>query len=274
MYADDTNICHHSKDISKLCETINKDLEQLDQWLRGNKLSLNVSKTYSMLIGSKPRLRSLNNSSKNLELKIRTSRLEVVNKTKYLGVIIDNSLDWKEHIKIIVSKVSRAIGLLKHTKNILPMSSLRTLYSGIIEPHFRYCCSVWGCCGVTEIAILQRLQNRAARIVTNSNYDVPSEPLIELLKWKPIKKLINEESQMMVYKSLNNLSPQDLSDLFVRNSSKMSYNLRNTNTDLVVPMKKQSLGQKCFSYRGAKIWNGLTDEAKQATSLRAFKKSL
>ena len=108
----------------------------------------------------------------------------VVNKTKYLGVHVDNSLDWKEHIKVVFTKLSRAIGFLKHAKNILLIASLKTFYSSILEPHFRCCCSVWGCCGKTDIDQLQKLQNRAARILTNSSFDTPSRPLIESLGWK------------------------------------------------------------------------------------------
>ena len=125
--------------------------------------------------------------------------LDVAKKTEYLGVQVDNSLDWKaESIKAESSKVSRAIGFLKHARNILPMASLKTLYSGIVKPHFRYCCSVWGCCGTTDINQLQKLQNRAASIVTDSSYDSPSGPLIGSLGWKTIRELVNEESRSVV----------------------------------------------------------------------------
>ena len=50
MYADDTTLCHMSDDISELESAINEDLELLDNWLKGSKLSLNVAKTKSMLI--------------------------------------------------------------------------------------------------------------------------------------------------------------------------------------------------------------------------------
>ena len=79
----------------------------------------------------------------------------------------------KYQIKAVSAKVSRDIGFLKHAKKFLPRVTLENLYTGIVEPHFRYCCSVWGCCGSREINQLQKLQNRAARIVTNSSFDTP-----------------------------------------------------------------------------------------------------
>ena len=78
--------------------------------------------------------------------------------------------------------VKRPSGFLKHARNFLPLDTLKTLYTGVIEPHFRYCCSVWGYCGKTELNQLQKLQNRAARIVTNSNYDAPSKALLHKLE--------------------------------------------------------------------------------------------
>ena len=128
------------------------------------------------------------------------------------------SVDWKEQIKAVSAKVSRAIGFLKLAKRFLPRATLENLYTGIVEPHFRYCCSVWGCCGSTEINQLQKLQNRAARIVTNSSFDAPSRPLITRLSWKTIEQLISYESKTMVFKSLNELAPQCQSSIFKRNS--------------------------------------------------------
>ena len=142
MYADDTSLCFKSKDISQLNMAMNRDLEDLDSWLKGNKLSLNIVKTQSMLIAIKPRHQALSNAAENLKLEILGNELDVVRKTRYLGVQVDNSLDWKEQIKMISSKVSRAIRFLKYVKNILHIASVKTLYAGIVEPHFRYCCSV------------------------------------------------------------------------------------------------------------------------------------
>ena len=143
-----------------------------------------------------------------------------------------------------------------------------------MEPHFRYCCSVWGCAGSSEINQLQKRQKRAARIITNSSFDAPSRPLIEKLGWKTVDQLISSESKTMVFKSLNELAPQYLCDLFTRKSLYSSYSRLNTGTDLRLPMKRSTNGQKCFSYRGAKLWTSLSAESKQATSLYSFKKTI
>ena len=112
-----------------------------------------------MLISTKQKRNILKDTYLNLELNIRENKLEVVQRAEYLGVQIDCSLDRKEQIVAVSVKVSRVVCILKHAKNFLPRETLKTLYTGIAEPHFRYCCSVWGRCGSTEIHHLQKLQN-------------------------------------------------------------------------------------------------------------------
>ena len=114
------------------------------------------------------------------------SDVEMVGNVKYLGVQIDRHLAWDEHIQFVRSKVSRAIGFLKYAKKLLPQDTLCKMYRGIIEPHLRYCCSVWGVCGGTRLQVLQKLQNRAARIVTNSSYDSSASALTKTLNWPTV----------------------------------------------------------------------------------------
>ena len=117
--ADDTSLCYQSSDVNELNEAVNNDLKQLDIWIQGNKLSLNVAKTNSMLVSTKQKHNILKSRNEGLDFKIRDNELEKIKKTKYLGVQIDNSLNWKEHIKTVSTKVSRAIGFLKHAKTFL-----------------------------------------------------------------------------------------------------------------------------------------------------------
>ena len=90
--------------------------------------------------------------------------------SKYLGVMIDNCLTREIHIDAVQKRISRAIGLLKYARNFVQTDTLINLYRSIKEPHFRYCCSVWGSCGASKLDVLQKLQNKAARMVTNSPF--------------------------------------------------------------------------------------------------------
>ena len=247
MYADDTTISYSSNNIDDLNDKLNRDLNCLKQWLQGNKLSLDVIKTQAMVVGSRPNLKKISEGNvQSPSFAMGDSQIEIVEKTKYLGIQLDQHLVWDEHTRLLRAKVSRAIGFLKYAKTILPQETLSQIYRGIVEPHFRYCCSVWGSCGESRRLTLQKLQNRAARIVTNSSYDAPADALIQQLKWPNIAEIIKRETATIVYKSLNGFAPTYLSNIFSKNSSWRTVKLRNLETDLRIPLYKTSNGQKSF----------------------------
>ena len=275
MYADDTSLSFESNNIDDLNQFMNEDLDCLKDWLQGNKLSLNVLKTHAMVAGSRPKLKRISEEvSEQPSFFINGTQIETVERTKYLGVQLDCHLVWDEHIKGMRNKVSRALGFLKYAKKFLQQGTLSKMYRGIVEPHFRYCCSVWGCCGKTQIDALQRLQNRAARIVTNSSYHVSATGLIKRLGWPTISDIILSETATIMFKSTNSLGPEYLSELFVKNSALNTMRLRNTETDLRVPLFKTANGQKSISFRGPKLWNQLSSDVRLAPSLSTFKRRL
>ena len=97
---------------------------------------------------------------------------------------------------------------------------------------------MWGCCGATKLQTLQKLQNRAARIVTNSKFDTPAMALIHNLNGPTVSDIIRNEAATTMYKSPNGLVSEYLSNLFVKNSTRNVKELRNTETDLSLPLLK------------------------------------
>ena len=88
--------------------------------------------------------------------------------------------------------------------------------------------------------------NRAARIITGSHFDASAVPLIKSLSWQTIEELISSETNFIVFKTLNGLAPQYLTNLFTRNSQSSFHTLRNTSTDLKLPLMKTGNGQNVF----------------------------
>ena len=82
------------------------------------------------------------------------------------------------------------------------------MYRSIIEPYFRHCYPIWGSASSTNLQRLQKLQNQASRIVTESPYDAHSEPLIKELGWLTINQQIHRETEKIVYKALHNEAPE------------------------------------------------------------------
>ena len=200
-----------------------------------------------MVIGSRPNIKKISDKSvPTPSFTIGNSHIDVVDNAKYLGVQLDKHLVWDERTGAVRSRISRSLGFLKYAKKLPPKHTLCQMYRGIVEPHFRYCCSVWGSCGDSRLLMLQKLQNRAARIVTNSSYDAPATNLIKELKWPTVHDMIKQETATIVFKSISGLAPTYLSTLFTRNSTRETVNLRNSETDLLAPRMKQVMAKKHF----------------------------
>ena len=91
-----------------------------------------------------------------LALRISNDLIKRVHKAKYLGLVIDDKLSWKEHIGYISTKIRQNIGIMKRIKDCIPRDSLILLYRTLVEPYFRYCNTTWGNCGTS---LLNKLQN-------------------------------------------------------------------------------------------------------------------
>ena len=115
-YADDTSLSYRSDGVHQLNEALTKDLATVFEWLKGNKLSLNVAKTKAMVISTKQKERCLAKNNEELSLNIQEQQIDDVLIAKYLGIQVDRNLNWKGHIKALLSKISRAIDFLKHAK--------------------------------------------------------------------------------------------------------------------------------------------------------------
>ena len=124
------------------------------------------------------------------------------------------------------------------------------LYQGFLEPHFRFCCSVWGKCGVTSLCTLEKLQNRVIRIITDSPYDAPAKPLLRQLRLPSIAEMIRQESASMVFKAINGQAPSYFYSLFNSISAVTNRMLRTSNLNLRSPRMKTKFEQNSFAYRG------------------------
>ena len=157
MYADDTHLTFACNNITTYVMSINGSLQT-------------SSKTEFMLIGSRQRLGTYDNTSPNLT--IDGNAIKQVKCVKSLGVHIDDNLSWDAHIDKISKKIASGIGALKRCRPFIPQTALQSIYNALIQPHFDYCSAVWRHCGTSLPNKLQILQNRAARILTFSTVTI------------------------------------------------------------------------------------------------------
>ena len=122
----------------------------------------------------------------------------------YLGVTLDEHLSWKEHVSKVFTKVNKRLGLLGHIRSCLTLKAAKCVYSCLVLPVLCYTDTAWGELSVECKSRLQRLQNRAARIIVR--LDSSSEAL-KTLGWPNLETIRKRNKSILVYKCLNNLVP-------------------------------------------------------------------
>ena len=118
-----------------------KELKEVTNWFQTNKLSVNASKTNFMIMGTTHQTSKPENSIKVILDNVELSRM---NKTKFIGVLIDENLTWKDHIDAISKTMSRNVGMINELKHFVPKRILLSLYYTLLMPYLNYSILAWG----------------------------------------------------------------------------------------------------------------------------------
>jgi len=207
-------------------------------------------------------------SDTDIKVKINDSVLKRVSSCKHLGVMIDETLSWADHVDYIRKKAQPGIFILKKAKSFLPTHLLNMLYRSTVESHFDYCDVIWGTVRQTQRNRVQVMQNRAAKIITGTSWLDSSSEALNKLGWKNVYDRYKFHHDITMYKIVNNLTPSYLTDRFT--TTNIPYNTRSSNP-LYTPFPLLNYKKRSFSYTGAISWNSLNADVKNARSLDDFK---
>ena len=270
LYADDTTIHYSSKSVKDICDTLNDDLINLHVWCNENDMVINTNKSNAMLVGTSRRLQSM---QYDFEVFYNDSLLKNVTCEKLLGVQIDNTLSWCQQIDKLCSLISSRIGLLTRLKLYIPVKGLCLFYNGYILPLFDYCCTIWGETTNTNLDKLFKLQKRAARIILDAQHDSPSKPLFKELGWLTLHNRIKYHRGVLMYKCINNIAPNYLSEMFKSCYDSTVYSLRSTKSNrLFIQRPNTNFMKRTFQYSGTLLWNEIPLSLKNIQNIDVFKK--
>ena len=199
-------------------------------------------------------------------------RCRRVKECKHLGVIVDENLSWQNHIDSLQKKASSGLFMLKSIRNIVNERVLQIVYNSLILAHLNYCDIIWGNCGVINQNILQKVQNRAARIINNTPWHSSASDNLGKLNWLTLQQMRNENVAIMMFKILSGNAPPYLTEKFIYRNC--MYNTRSGSLNLIIPQPKTESMKRTFVYRGASYWNSLANELQGCTSLGSFKRNL
>ena len=254
----------NTTDIVKL---INDELKNLVIWLETNRLSLNIKKTNYMIFSRKKTKLS------HLEIKINNIHIDRVTNTAFLGVLVDEQLNWKNHVYYICRKLAKCTGIIIKARPNLPKRSLITLYHTFAYPYFTYCVHVWGDSSITNQNKLTKYQKKLVRIITGSSYIANTLQLFNETRILKVHEVYKYFISIFMYKYHNNLLPNLFENMFILQRNIHTYNTRQY-ADYKLPLCSTNRSQKAIRFAGPKVWNSLSETIRSASSVESFKKKV
>ena len=187
LFADDSDLFPSGNDPQVIQDTMNVELKNISEWMKANKLSLDIKKTRYMLFSI------INRSQPLIQIEIDNQKIMYTTKTKFLGVVIDHKLNWKDHISYISGKIARGRGILIKAMKCFTKTAMLSLYYSFTDPYLIYCNHVWGCARATYVKPLVTLQKKDIRILSGEKPETHTDPLFKqmnLLKCEDIHKYL------------------------------------------------------------------------------------
>ncbi len=233
-------------------------------------LHANPGKTKIMFFGTAQMLKKIPEHTKFLFL---GKAIQPVQSAKDLGLIMDSTLSFDEHIQDLVSSCMKKLHQISRIKNLFAPRTLEMIIQSCVLSKLFYCSSVWSATSHKNISKLQTVQNFAARLLTGTRKYDHITPVLKQLKWLPVEKILYLRDCVMTYKCMKNRAPEYLCQRFIMRSDISCRDTRQSN-QLHKPLYKTSTAQKSFIYRASTLWNDLDESLKSKSTVQSFKYNL
>ena len=159
-FADDTTVFMSGNDLPRLCVEVSEELGKVREWLNCKRLFLNIDKTSFMIFTHS------NIQNTPVSVSIRGSEIIKTNCTKFLGLHIDDKLNYNSHSIKLSKKLSCISGLLRRVSSYIPTTILKQIYCSLFQSVMEYGIVVWGGCGVTNRTRIIRALNIAPSLLS------------------------------------------------------------------------------------------------------------
>ena len=254
-FADDTNLLGIGKSIKKIQKLLNKDLKQLMSWLLANKISLNKTKT-ELIVFRKPRSPPV----RDIKVKLNGHVIVPCSTIKYLGLLLDETLSGNAHCSQLITKLTRANGMLTKIRHYVPQDKLLSIYFAIFASHMSYGCQIWGQNQLSsKFKKIVNLQKRAMRIMSFSNYDSASKPLFKQFKILKLQDQIALNNCLLIHDHSRNHLPHSFQDFFQPCVDLHNSNTRVSAGSIFVPhYSSTTYGRKSIKISAILKWNYLS----------------
>ena len=240
--------------------------QAVNAWMDAQYLKLNPGKTEIIVFGPQKVLSKLNISGSFISSSIC---VRFVTTVKNLGFHLDATLSFKNQVKSLKSKCFNKLRNIAKMRTFLNQQQMQTLVQALVISSLDYCNSLYFGADCYVSKQLQMIQNRACKTIFGLKRKESVSDYMKSLHWLKIPQRIGFKILMLVYKCLNGLAPQYLSEL-------VHYNTINGSRtpSLFSPIPNTLKGSHAFQYSAASLWNNLPLDIRQSSSLDTFKKCL
>ena len=268
LFADDTTLYASSNQPKELYHKINNDLDCLCDWFKANKLSLNIAKTNYMFF---PYGNDLANNG--FGVCIGTDKIKRKDVVKFLGIHIDSKLAWRDHIKHVNSKISRALYILRAVKQIISCHHLKMLYSTLVQPHILYGITLWGSTFQSYLKKTEVLQKKAIRLINKSEYNAPTAKLFKTCNILTLKSMYKLETAKFMFDCVHKTLPIPLMEHFTLNIAYHDHNTRQSQAPHV-HNRRTCLASNSILHQGPAIWGNLHPKLRNIATKKIFVRSV
>ncbi len=239
---------------------VKRQMLDIFKWLEANKLSLNNGKTKLLIFDHNPNLDAVLVEVKDdLTLVICECKSK-----KYLGLIVDNKLNFYEHIDYIKKKISKRIGAMYRSKSLLPLKFRKMFANALMLPHFDYLDIIWSRTFKKKLNELDIIYKKVAKIALDVDVKEASVEVYKNMNWLPLHLRRQLHLSTYMYRILNEICPKH----FIGKFDYISGGTRDgENCNLYT---KKSKSHKEFFYLGAKAWNILPEYLRSSVSVKNF----
>ncbi len=267
FFADDTTLLYSDYNDSNLIKRTNEGIFKANQWLTKNKLTVNRQKTKFMIFNNKNKEEFTNKIYWGLTPLNRVGNKEKENTIKYVGILLDENLTFKQHGYYIANKIRQNSYLISANKNILPFSTRKLLYTALIKPLISYGAEIYG---PSNIKLISKCQKKVIRhVVRTKNYISHTNNFFILLETLKFKDIIHYNQIQLGYKMVHCLEPKGLKDIFPLVTSRHSYNIK---TPVQSHLNNKELNMPHIAV--TKTWNALPLPIKETISDKALKSQI
>ena len=258
-YADDTTIACTDVNYDTAHNKLLNASEILLDWFESNNLKANPTK-FQLIV--------FEESNVERSLVVHGANIQSSSSVKLLGVLIDHSLLFTEHISQLCIKAGRKINVLSRLCCSLTTEAKLLLMQSFILSHFNFCSIIWHYCSMRDLRKIEKLQYKALKYVYNDFNSSYTD--LRIMANRPLMYIERQRSILLeVYKCLNQISPRYLRDMF--EIKMMPYNLRNESIVILPKYNFIKYVKYSILYDGAALWNALDKKIVNAQSVADFK---